>query len=283
MPQCIQPYYSEEQNQLFPCGKCPACYIRRCQEWTVRLLEEDLVASSSYFVTFTYDNDHIHLTKKGFMDLYPDDLKLYWKRLRKSHSGSQRSKIKYYAVGEYGSRGSRPHFHALIFNADPELIEKCWRTGGTPSMRYRDAKPIGQVHFGSVESGSVGYCLKYMCKVSQIGKYHWDDRLPEFARMSKGLGASYVERMIFWHRDDLFNRMYVPMGKHKLSMPRYYKERIYFNTEREDIGFHALKNSIEQLEREILKYGKHWHRDMLANRRASFDVMKDNFLKLQKL
>lgn len=284
MPTCLQPYFDQDTNQAYPCGKCQACYIRRCQEWTVRLLEEDLVAKSSYFVTFTYDNDHIHITPKGFATLNPTDLVLYFKRLRKAHSKSERSYIRYYAVGEYGSRTNRPHYHALIFNADPELIEKKWSHGGTARMHYRDAKPIGQVHFGAVESASVGYCLKYMCKVSKIGLYHWDDRLPAFARMSKGLGSSYIEKMIFWHRDDILNRMYIPLKDGgKVSMPRYYKERIYFNTEREDIGWHALKASLDSLEREIIKYGEHWHRDMLANRRASFNVMKDNFLKSSKL
>jgi len=55
--------------------------------------------------------------------------------------------------------------------------------------------------------------------------------------MSKGLGKLYLtDKMIKWHKDDLENRMYVPIkdGK-KIAMPRYYKDKIYNEREKDRI------------------------------------------------
>lgn len=179
MAQCIQPYkvlLPNGNEQPVRCGKCPTCYASRASEWSVRLMEEESISETSHFVTFTYDNDNVHITEKGFMGLNKDDIQKYFKRLRKAHVGNAKSSIRYYCVGEYGGRTQRPHYHALIFNADEQLIEDAWSIKG---------KKLGQVFFGTVTGNSVGYCLKYMTKVSKIGLSHWDDRIPQFALMSK--------------------------------------------------------------------------------------------------
>lgn len=278
MAQCIQPYrvlLPNGNEQPVRCGKCPTCYASRASEWSVRLMEEESISKTSHFVTFTYDNDNVHLTENGFMGLNKNDIQKYFKRLRKAHVGNAKSSIRYYCVGEYGGRTKRPHYHALIFNADEQLIEDAWSIKG---------KKLGQVFFGTVTGNSVGYCLKYMTKVSKIGLSYLDDRIPQFALMSKGLGASYIEKMIFWHRDDLENRMYIPLqdGK-KATMPRYYKERIYFNTEREDIGWITLRRSLDEMEKLLTKHGDKLSRQLQESKRVAFDVMKHNYLSTSKL
>ena len=65
-----------------------------------------------------------------------------------------------------------------------------------------------------------------------------DDREPTFTFMSKGLGKNYLTpQMRAWHEADLLNRMYcnIPGGK-KCSMPRYYKDRIYTESDRQLVG-----------------------------------------------
>lgn len=278
MAQCIQPYkvlLANGNEHPVRCGKCPTCYQARASEWGVRLMEEERVSKSAHFVTFTYDNDHVHITEKGFMGLNKDDMQKYFKRLRKHHVGNAKSEIRYYCVGEYGGRTNRPHYHALIFNADEQLIQDAWAI---------DKIPLGQVFFGTVQNESVGYCLKYMTKVSKIGTQYWDDRIPQFSLMSKGIGKSYIERMIFWHRDDLENRMYIPLpGNIKATMPRYYKERIYLDTEREDIGWITLRRGLDEMEKMLTRYGDKLSKQYELAKRASFNVMKQNFLNTSKI
>lgn len=178
-----------------PCGKCPECLTRRASGWSFRLMQEEKVASSAQFITLTYDTAHVPITA-GRMSLRKRDVQLFFKRLRKSQEQLLRGTpttatpddrpIKYYAVGEYGTKTFRPHYHILLFNADRSLIQSAWQLGST--------------HYGLVSGASVGYTLKYMCKPRRIPQYIGDQRVPEFSLMSKGLGKSYLtDKIRDWH------------------------------------------------------------------------------------
>jgi len=185
----------------------------------------------------------------------------------------------------------RPHYHIILFNADPPAIIRAW---------CLDGKPIGQVHFGQVSGASIGYTLKYMSKESVIPIHRNDDRVKEFAIMSKRLGDNYVtDAMKAWHKADLLNRMYVNVDGKKVSMPRYYKDKIYTrNTEvlnaqghktvivvgeRERIAAHAKKENAKreaEFEQAMLeKYGDDWYRMKVEGDLASFRKMYKNALK----
>lgn len=97
-----------------PCGKCAYCIKRRIDGWVFRLSQEEKIHSSSSFITLTYDNISVPMTANGFMTLVKRDLQLFFKKLRK-YTGCQT--IKYYAVGEYGGKTMRPHYHLIIFDA----------------------------------------------------------------------------------------------------------------------------------------------------------------------
>ena len=103
---CDTPYSVKPKGWLnaidVPCGKCPNCKKRRVNEWVFRLQEEDKVSSTSYFITLTYDTVVVPISPNGFMTLKKRDLQLFWKRLRKAIGKGP--KIRYYAVGEYGSK-----------------------------------------------------------------------------------------------------------------------------------------------------------------------------------
>jgi len=238
----MSPFSKQIDSQWydFPCGKCEPCLKRRISGWSFRLSKEGQRAISAFFVTLTYNTDHVPITKNGFMSLNKRDLQLFYKRLRKC--SPKQTKIKYYCVGEYGGKTERPHYHLIIFNADVRNIEKAWK--------------LGEIHCGQVSEASIGYTLKYVCKEGKIPKHKNDDRLPEFATMSKRLGDNYLtEKTIRWHKADLKNRYYTPLkdGK-KIALPRYYKDKIYCPEEREYIGqmlqLNNDKNHVEKSEQE---------------------------------
>lgn len=171
---CINPFYKKTGEGPFPCGKCADCRIRRASDWSFRLMEEEKVSSSSLFLTLTYDTEHVPITKAGFMSLNKRDVQLFIKRLRKGHKDND-SKIKYYAVGEYGGRSRRPHYHVIAFSADVSKVQPAWQ--------------LGSVHYGTVSGASVGYTLKYMTKNRTVPCHQNDDRVPEFSLMSKNWGS----------------------------------------------------------------------------------------------
>lgn len=183
-----------DENQSVPCGRCPKCISRRISGWSFRLMNEERYSDSAYFITLTYDIDHVPLSKKGYMLLNKRHVQLWLKKLRKLHPQGSRP-IKYYAAGEYGGKGYRPHYHIIIFNSQLELMVSKKDHMLLELDGYDGKQPVtiptwehGHATVGKVSAASVGYTLKYMCKPKRIPLHANDDRLPEFALMSKSWG-----------------------------------------------------------------------------------------------
>lgn len=243
-----------------PCGKCPTCLARRVSGWSFRLMQQDKISETSNFITLTYDTQNVPITNKGFMSLNKRDVQLFFKRLRKSHD-SGRLPIKYYAVGEYGGKTLRPHYHIILFNAQIELIQPAWQNG--------------ECHYGTVTGASVGYTLKYMSKPSRIPLHANDDRLKEFSLMSKGLGANYLtDAMRNWHLADCDNRMYVNVdGNKKVSMPRYFKDKIYSDEQRKRVAYFSRLEMIKREQKAMQEEGDNYYRNRSEKHIAEFKKM----------
>lgn len=280
------------QSQAVPCGRCPACYKRRVSQWSFRLMQEDKVSTTSHFITLTYDTEYVPITGKHFMSIDKRHLQLFFKRLRKSHYMAEPGgkPLKYFAVGEYGGKYSRPHYHIILFNAKLKLMlsESDFRV--LSSAKLDGKVPVkslqweyGHMTVGTVSGASIGYSLKYMSKTSKIPIHKNDDRLKEFALMSKGLGANYITpQMIRWHHKDKTNRMYCNLtdGK-KIGMPRYYKEKIYHEAQRKAIGIQLRTKMLKQQYEDEKK--QNYHRDKFEAAKAAFRLMNIQSKKNQSL
>lgn len=199
-----------------PCGKCPPCKLRRVQGWVFRLQQEEMRSLCAHFVTFTYNTDHVPISKNGFRTLDKSHPQNFFKRLRKLTPHP----IKYYLVGEYGTINKRPHYHAIIFNVEnTSLYAEAWSING---------KQLGDVFVAQVSGASIAYTLKYIDKPSFKRSFSRDDRLPEFPLMSKGLGENYItDATKAYHNSDLHNNFLTEKGGHKIALPKYYRDRLY--------------------------------------------------------
>ena len=167
----------------------------------------------AYFVTLTYDTMFVPVSNHGFMTLDKSDLQRFFKRLRKC----KKCVIKYYAVGEYGSKTMRPHYHVIllsdVFISEKDLLVT-WQKG--------------LVHVGSVTTSSIAYTLKYIDK--PFKKLHdRDDRLPNFSLMSKRLGLNYLtQRVIDYHvKNSIPYVRSINNSAFVISLPRYYRDKIF--------------------------------------------------------
>lgn len=214
------PVYSSRKSIAVPCGKCPPCRKRRAAQWSFRLMQFEKRAANAAFLTLTYDNDHVPLSVNNLMTLVPAHLQAFWKRVRKDNL----QKLKYYAVGEYGGRTQRPHYHAIVFNFDSiDLFQKHWH--------------FGFVDHGSCQGPSIQYVTNYVDKPRVVPAFARDDRVPEFSRMSKFLGVEYLsDAMIAWHKADLRRSFVVMPDGYRVPLPRYFKEKIYSEEERRKIA-----------------------------------------------
>lgn len=231
-----------------PCNKCPNCLSRNRQDWMFRLKQEARVASFCHFITLTYDNENIPISKKGFKTLCKEDTKAFFKALRKRNS----DKIRYYLVGEYGSTRSRPHYHIILFglqdaeysHRDPKgykiyrskAIEKSWKKGSS--------------YVGEVTPESVAYALEYMKKGKTVPEFNGDDRVPEYSAQSKGIGEAYMTpQMVKWHKDNP-DKLYVIDDGHKKPIPRYYYKKMFNEIDKRTQKFYIKKRIEEEEERE---------------------------------
>lgn len=165
------------------CGKCIECLAARANEWTCRILAEASLYDDNCFLTLTYADNPVNLIKS--------DLQKFIKRLRKF---LEPKKIRYFACGEYGSKGNRPHYHLIIFNWKPSDLEFFYKSGLNNIYKSQILSKIwnrGFVSVGDISAYSAMYCAKYLQKLN-VRQHDVDP----FLVMSNhpGIGLEYFKK-----------------------------------------------------------------------------------------
>lgn len=264
-----------------PCGKCLPCLQRKRNEWTFRLNTELKHSSTAFFITLTYSDENIPLSESGHYTLFKRDLSAFMKRLRvtvarhidNALNTPQNTKLRFFSVGEYGDQTHRPHYHLLLFNLPgfdhrpisykrlTNLLDKTWGKGF--------------VSIGKVEPASIHYVTGYSL-VLQEYKDEFDDRQKPFNLMSQGIGRQYMtEQKKEFHKKGMASYM-VHQG-HKVQMPRYYKDRIFSESEKAEI---AYKNGIIGYDKEQTEFIDLVSRGI--NPRTYADAVRDQALSRAK-
>lgn len=170
-----------------PCGQCIGCRLMKTQELATRIVHESKLHPVSVFITLTYNNE----TVPQDYGLKPRDLRLFIKRLKKLKGHSTRV----IAVGEYGDKGLRPHYHAIIFGADfkKKRVVKITtnRATGAKSPVYvsdelQELWPHGSHEIEQVTPGLAGYIARYTIK-----KINGDRADAHYTRVSPIDGNTY--------------------------------------------------------------------------------------------
>lgn len=246
---CISPIWIRANGGTFvPCGKCNFCLQLKRIDWTFRLTQELKESKSAHFLTLTYDDEHLPM-KDGVSQLSKIDINLFMKRLRKRHSMSCRPAIaspavsvRYYTVGEYGTRTGRAHYHSIMFNLDSDTV------GALTSLWGK-----GHVYVGDVNGASIGYVTKYV-----INRGQYPDRVPPFANMSKrsgGLGSKYLRTNFWWHKEG--QRFHAVLADGVATrLPRFYKDKIFSKGEKEWHRPKAMRLADEAFRDELERLAK---------------------------
>lgn len=247
-------------EQAFECGKCFLCQIRKRKDMSVRLAKEASMYDKCCFITLTYDEKHVPVTDgfpiddedkffdRGFdksanvrRTLLPIDVQLFIKRLRrhleyvpkksKLRSGRDHvERIRYFAVGEYGSRTNRPHYHLLIFGwypSDIVSLDGKINTSGQIAKLWK----YGFHHVDQVNTGVAKYCARYVTKKFSRDPAKENTVFPEFVLSSKGrgeggIGAPWFDK--YGEHSCRCGYVCVPGKKHisKCAVPRYFWNRL---------------------------------------------------------
>lgn len=234
----VKSRYVARKLIVLPCGQCLDCRCKKAQEWANRIMLEAQYHDKSYFITLTYDDEHVPLVRSPFgevcMSLRKADLQAFIKRLRRQQEYHKGNKIRYYAVGEYGSQYHRPHYHLVIFGLDlDDIVEVGRNKHGTmlhdsPTIRNLWSNGITEVDEMNWESAA--YCARYTVK--KLGKaessfYEDHGLLPEFSVMSlkPAIGYPYFED----HARDIyeFDKIHISTAKggKEVKPPRYFDSK----------------------------------------------------------
>ena len=249
-----------------PCGKCEACVQNRASQWFTRLLMQWRDSQCATFVTLTYSDEclplRFDLEGKPVADVSKEDIRYFLVRLRRYLRPDQSRKMKYFLISEYGPsplQGEflvhRPHYHGIFFNLVPESYETltfAWKKGFTS--------------FSPVTEGRIKYVSGYMTEKLFVPS----GVAPLFSNISQGIGLSYVDKYRSFHEGNL-DRVYCPIDGQKRVMPRYYKERLYDESEREEYASYcsakadlAYQNDLNRLGGDEIALSQRYH-DLRAN------------------
>lgn len=223
-----------------PCGKCWGCRLDYSRTWANRLMMELEDHDEAWFLTLTYDSDHVP------MSAYPDpetgeavdcmtlskrDWQLFMKRLRKEYDAK---KIRFFASGEYGSKTARPHYHAIVYDLHFEPGELKFHKMSNGFRLYRSDRldkvwSNGFCIVAEVTWESCAYVARYcMKKVNgEMSKFYDDFNLePEFCLMSRkpGIARNYYEK----HKDEIYKYDKVNLSTAKRGVstkpPKYFDQ-----------------------------------------------------------
>lgn len=234
-----------------PCGQCMECRLRRRRDWALRLMAEKKYWPHSYFITLTYDEEHLHrvptLDKETgeiieISTLDKKDMQDFLKRYRYYFG-----KIKFYQGGEYGETSSRAHHHLIVFQQKSidDKIFMFFNREKQPIYKSETVEKIwghGLISIGEVTAESAGYVRRYITK-KQTGEgakiYEELGIVPEYVTMSNGIGKKYYDEQKFttYKTDEvIYNDMH---GRAKRRKPPKAWDKLY--QEQEPLKYDILK------------------------------------------
>lgn len=214
------------------CNRCEGCKLEYARQWAVRCVHEAQTHTENCFLTLTYAPDRIPF---GATILKPH-VQAFIRRLRAAISPKR---IQFYAIGEYGDLGGRPHYHALIFGHDfaDKVLHKRTEAGCDiyTSTALTKLWPYGFSTVGALTFESAAYCARYaMKKLGKAKTRAFTDidpltgelslRTSEFALMSlkRPIGKGWLTRF----KSDVYPSDFVVLKGTKQKPPRYYDQQL---------------------------------------------------------
>ena len=264
-----------------PCGQCIGCRLDYSRSWADRCLLEAQQYDHNAFITLTYDSEHLpafkecvnvdtgevfnwpsldfdHLTDfiRSLRDYYRYNYNWQYEehevpegqpydrydKVKNKYYVVDNPGIRFYACGEYGSDGGRPHFHVLAFNLPPLPDMKHWFTTDDHEKIYHSdilqnkIWKRGICSIGELTWNSAAYVARYVVKKQKgdtSGLVDLCDELvsgltPEKTRMSlkPGIAKKYYDenKHKFYETDEIV--ISVRNQVRTIKPPRYF-DKLY--------------------------------------------------------
>ena len=192
---CINPVNLPNGKQA-ACRKCWQCNGRKVDDWVGRCIAESRTATHTDSISLTYGRDEAGNTDHiRAVVLTYSDVQKFFKKLR--FAGY---KFRYFAVGEYGSRRGRAHWHLVMFwdgkrpdfkNGKEKWMFEPWQHG------FTFVEPVVGSD-GMNQAKAVRYVCKYVQKDNKDpeknGHLSMSKKPPLGHEYFQGLAKRYVQQ-----------------------------------------------------------------------------------------
>lgn len=267
------------------CQRCMECRRQKSNGWKIRLLEEVKSDNKAVFVTLTFSDESIlHITEQlseseatGYQldnAIASYAVRHFLERWRKKFKTS----VKHWLTTELGHNGTENiHLHGLIWtNESIATIKERWGYG----YIYPRNEEIRKKQ--SISAKTVNYISKYITKIDlqnreYIGKVF----------TSKGIGKSYINSPNFTKhnkfKEESTSSAYIFSNGKKGSLPIYYRNVVYTESEREKLWIHKLNegvryiNGVKIKEEDIEGVNKVLAAARIENKRKGFGSDEKNY------
>lgn len=235
------------------CGKCVECKIKTSKEWAQRSVCEASMHVDNWFVTLTYDDEHLplpiptysrHSYDYGLWSplLYEDFEKFKKRLLEYIRYHYNVDGIRFLMCGEYGPKNGRPHFHVIFYGLplpdvvkhndltvkgrpyvylSSEIIDNCWGKGFTT---------LGEVNWET--SAYVGrYVMKKFSNLEEFDYCKlcydngWEPLPPEMRQASRNPGLARPFYDV--NKDEIYNIDKVVLPNGRTPQPCQYFDRLF--------------------------------------------------------
>nr|QJB21221.1 MAG: replication initiator protein [Microvirus sp.] len=223
----IVPELKDERTKYVPvgCGNCIECRRKKANEWKVRLNEE-LKINKGTFVTLSFDEEKLdELCKELKVNECNAVAKLAVKRFNERYRKQNKHAIRHWLISELGHNNTeRLHIHGILFETiSKEDLKKYWK--------------YGMVYTGyQCNLKTINYVVKYITKIDKDHKGFKGEIL-----CSPGIGKAYIgtttENQYKGTRTKEYYRL---QNGQKISLPIYYRNKIYTEEQREKLWINKL-------------------------------------------
>lgn len=257
-----------------PCGKCLECRLNYSKQWANRMMLEAQDYESNYFLTLTYDNEHLHFNELGLSTLCKKDFQDFMKRLRYKIFPKT---VRFFSCGEYGDHTFRPHYHAIMFGLEIPDLEYFGQSSGYPVFISDWLTSIwkqGHVLISKVSWDTCAYTARYVVKKANRytkDAFHFANVEPEFCLMSRnpGIAKKYFDE----HYEAIYSSDQIifstPSGGKKCKPPKYFDKCL----ERLDEEWYKIikchRKHISEVSRNTLLYTSKLTYEEILERRDS--------------
>jgi len=237
---------------------------KKAREWQVRLQEDIKTNKGAKFITLTFSNEAIQKIYTKLMEETPDnwDLKGFeldnkiaiyaMRHFNERYRKKYKKALRHWTITELGHQGTENiHLHGIIWpQCTLEEIETIWQYGWI--WKY---KLVGGVKLNYVNARTVNYLIKYVSKRDEIYPNYKSKVL-----CSPGIGNNYTKTpttQLNKFNDTQTRENYRTETGHKIALPKYWRNKIYTDLEREQLWMNNLDKQTAYVcgEQVTTKYG----------------------------